>query len=651
MYFDPTIQTRRTQVPRNDDGGEGIIDEQLSIFNHPCRTIGRGRNRYLTDEELQIVETYVLVNCREVEPYLQKFEDFLRETNHNILEDDILKARDKDFSRWLKHQVSTGQVEDQMIREISYGPSKYVTCYNVLIVNGYKFHTKDYGQNKSTTNSGICVRGNIYGENDLDYYGIVEEILELSYLGNQNKHKSRLHSNEPFVLAEQAQQVYHTRYPQGGGRASGEWWAACKVRAKLFPIETLNDEDDGSNELVDIDYFQDDGSVRAQNLDIDDEAIPLFDAHAPMEEVNINDIHHSMDNLHDDQFIYENEDSEIDEFIDEDEEILIMPTRGRGRRRGSHTNTPHQPFQPSIDPPSLQHSPHSPGATSAIGLSASDGQPSSATRLVNGDQSTTLPTTVGPQPSVVPSSEDSHTEVDRRLVISVEDVSNPRRFVPSSLTRDIISEVISRMPYPADNWKSYCSDMKQMLFNDFKEKYHFSSNYDRTMAKTVWERTCMDRYPNYLAKARAAAFVRANSTNIADLKGHGPKGMRTEIWDGLVDIWMTPEWQKKSAAGKSNRASKLDSMEMELKRPVSYNEVYIKVHKKKDGDYVSNRAKDFVESYETAMSEKYGEDSSTHPAVDSEIWLHAASENKKGRVHDIGRSLDIGILGSIHASS
>ncbi|KAJ1400077.1 hypothetical protein SESBI_29803 [Sesbania bispinosa] len=212
MYFDPTIQTRRTQVPRNDDCGEEKLNPTYS------------------------------------------------------------------------------QVEDQMIREISYGPSKYVTCYNVLIVNGYMFHTKDYGQNKSTTNSEICVRGNIYSENDLDYYGIVEEILELSYLGNQNKaillrclwfdpingvnvderyglvdikHKSRLHSNEPFVLAEQAQQVYYTRCPQGGSRASGEWWATCKVRAKLFPIETLNDEDDGSNELVDIEYFQDDGSARA----------------------------------------------------------------------------------------------------------------------------------------------------------------------------------------------------------------------------------------------------------------------------------------------------------------------------------------------------------------------------------------------------
>ncbi|KAJ1429976.1 putative transposase, Ptta/En/Spm, plant [Sesbania bispinosa] len=136
------------------------------------------------------------------------------------------------------------------------------------------------------------------------------------------------------------------------------------------------------------------------------------------------------------------------------------------------------------------------------------------------------------------------------------------------------------------------------------------------MAKTVWERTCMDRYPDYLAKARAAAFVRANSTNIADLKGHGPKGMRTEVWDGLVDIWMTPEWQRKSAAGKSNRAAKPDSM----------------VHTEGSRSFVHHKKKD----------EKYGEDSSTYPAV---------GENKKSRVHDIGRSVDIGTHGSTHASS
>jgi len=111
--------------------------------------------------------------------------------------------------------------------------------------------------NKSTMNSGICVRGNIYGENDLDYYGIVDEILELSYVGFGNKvvilhchwfdpvngvkvdnvyglvdinHKSKLQTNEPFVLAGQSQHVYYTKYPQSGSKNTSDWWPACKVR-------------------------------------------------------------------------------------------------------------------------------------------------------------------------------------------------------------------------------------------------------------------------------------------------------------------------------------------------------------------------------------------------------------------------------------
>ena len=70
-YIDPKLQTRRTKVPRNDDGGHGMVDECLSIFKYPCRPIGKGQNRFLTNVELQIAETYVLVNSKEVEPFLQ----------------------------------------------------------------------------------------------------------------------------------------------------------------------------------------------------------------------------------------------------------------------------------------------------------------------------------------------------------------------------------------------------------------------------------------------------------------------------------------------------------------------------------------------------------------------------------------------------
>ncbi|XP_045788291.1 uncharacterized protein LOC123883508 isoform X3 [Trifolium pratense] len=207
----------------------------------------------------------------------------------------------------------------------------------------------------------------------------------------------------------------------------------------------------------------------------------------------------------------------------------------------------------------------------------------------------------------MPSSGGSH---DRRKVISVEAISNPRRFVPHTVTRDIISRVITSMPTPAEKWKDYPIETKDELFKDFMGKYKFPSDYDRNMARTVWEKTCMDRYPDHLKNARNAALREVNSTNLVDTKGHGPKGMKAEVWDGLVDIWLKPEWKKKSDANRCNRASLPDAvlhtggsinfgehkkrMEEELKHEVSYRDVYDRVHKKTDGQYISQRSRTYI---------------------------------------------------------
>ncbi|WJX80812.1 hypothetical protein P8452_63761 [Trifolium repens] len=106
---------------------------------------------------------------------------------------------------------------------------------------------------------------------------------------------------------------------------------------------------------------------------------------------------------------------------------------------------------------------------------------------------------------------------DRRKVISVEAISNPRRFVPQTVTRDIISRVITRMPTPAEKWKDYPIETKDELFKDFM-------------------------------------------ANLVDTKGHGPKGMKAEVWDALIDIWLKPEWKKKSDANRCNRASLPDAV-------------------------------------------------------------------------------------------
>jgi len=70
----------------------------------------------------------------------------------------------------------------------------------------------------------------------------------------------------------------------------------------------------------------------------------------------------------------------------------------------------------------------------------------------------------------------------------------------------------------------------------------------------------VDRYSNSLANARKKARERANSDNIEDLKGFGPRGIRTEMWDALIDTWITQDWKKKFIVGKNNRAAKPEAM-------------------------------------------------------------------------------------------
>ncbi|GKB93575.1 G-patch and R3H domain-containing protein [Tanacetum coccineum] len=120
-----------------------------------------------------------------------------------------------------------------------------------------KFHTKDYGEHKATINSGVCIKGSCYNEFEKDYYGVLTDVIQFHYVGSNSvtlfnchwydsekgvkvdsKHgildinlKSRLGGNDPFVLAEQAQQVYYTKYP-ARKRSRIEWCAVYKTKAR-----------------------------------------------------------------------------------------------------------------------------------------------------------------------------------------------------------------------------------------------------------------------------------------------------------------------------------------------------------------------------------------------------------------------------------
>ena len=47
---------------------------------------------------------------------------------------------------------------DWRIVDIAQGPNLRVTTFKGYFVNGFKFHTLEYGINKQTMNSGICIK-------------------------------------------------------------------------------------------------------------------------------------------------------------------------------------------------------------------------------------------------------------------------------------------------------------------------------------------------------------------------------------------------------------------------------------------------------------------------------------------------------------
>ncbi|KAG8377290.1 hypothetical protein BUALT_Bualt08G0013900 [Buddleja alternifolia] len=220
-----------------------------------------------------------------------KFDAAMMKDNPSINHIKLGSLRDTNFVGWFNKYAEdpSNAVDDRIVR-LSYLPCRVAKRYKGYFVNGFKFHTKEYGNSKSTMNSGVWVWGTS-NENDMtDYYGMLEEIIELEYFGNENKvvlfkchwydttsnngirvhprlklveinQKSKLNTSDKFILAQQAQQVYYTDFPKhpirhSRSRVRGEWRAVCKIKARSrIDVPHLEEHDD-NDQLIHEGPFQ-----------------------------------------------------------------------------------------------------------------------------------------------------------------------------------------------------------------------------------------------------------------------------------------------------------------------------------------------------------------------------------------------------------
>ena len=180
------------------------------------------------------------------------------------------------------------------LRQMSYGFRTRVATYGCYDVNGFRFRSSKYESGKSgltTTNSGVCVSSVDENNNVLEYYGVIEDIIKITWEGSMHlelvlfdchwfdptpngvrqtenlglievNHTSRLSNFDPFVMASQVTQVYYLPYPCKTRPDILEWWVAYHVAPHGYIAP--NSTDGGSinpseGPIEQMEFYQEDG--------------------------------------------------------------------------------------------------------------------------------------------------------------------------------------------------------------------------------------------------------------------------------------------------------------------------------------------------------------------------------------------------------
>jgi hypothetical protein len=187
-----------------------------------------------------------------------------------------------------------GEEASDEIQILAKAPMMIARKYSSYTINGFDFHTKSYDDGRSVQNSGVALiaesecfeRGNkdniILGNKT--YYGIIKEIVELNYQhkGNvvlfkcdwvdnrvQDKwvktdqfgvtsvnfrylfNTGEKISDEPFILASQAVQVFYVPDP-----IDTEWAAVLQSKPRdFYDMDNLESEDVIVRVLAILDIF------------------------------------------------------------------------------------------------------------------------------------------------------------------------------------------------------------------------------------------------------------------------------------------------------------------------------------------------------------------------------------------------------------
>ncbi|CAM8889479.1 unnamed protein product [Rhodiola kirilowii] len=250
-YLEPELTTTDIRYKRNEVGTSDFDDPQISIFNYPGVCASKSKSRVLDTREFKKATHYVFSNTPELEQYLELFEAGVRERRPRLNDQQLYDAVLTEFPEWLSSHVwELGETIGlpQWIHYLSDGFQSHVVSLATYKVNNYKFHIESHGEGRNTVNSHVYVKGT----EGTHYYGVIEEILHMTCRSNHrlkvalfkcrwydpqfvrsypangvvivNTHRPYPHY-DPYILAQQAVQVYYVTFPGLAGQNDQGWVA------------------------------------------------------------------------------------------------------------------------------------------------------------------------------------------------------------------------------------------------------------------------------------------------------------------------------------------------------------------------------------------------------------------------------------------
>ncbi|XP_074323434.1 uncharacterized protein LOC141660353 [Apium graveolens] len=175
---------------------ERLLGKLKQKVDNKARVEGSIAERYM-EEEIFNICSFILPLTRSI---IRKYQDRVMRQRPETTPQDLDRIVKSRFKTWFKQKIDKDEVEGPHFKDLLEGPVLKVMTFDTYQVNGYKFSTK------SASGSGIVVKGNLHG-NNLDYVGNGVRIDKNRVITIDMT--SRLKSNEIFILASQASQVYY----------------------------------------------------------------------------------------------------------------------------------------------------------------------------------------------------------------------------------------------------------------------------------------------------------------------------------------------------------------------------------------------------------------------------------------------------------